>query len=312
MELAGNQIRALPRRSNMTLSPSLQPVTLPVGAPPVVQIDRAQPGYPQRLCDLAVAPERLWVRGRLPAPSERLVAMVGSRAASGDGCAKAKALAADLGRAGFGIVSGGAFGVDAAAHEGALAVGAPTYAVLGCGIDIAYPDRHANLFARIAVTGGVLSEYDLGTQPRPGQFPARNRIIAALAEAVIVVEAAARSGALITAGCATHLRRPLAAVPGSAGTHALIRSRQAVGVAAAEDVLAVLRGAVVRSALADEPGPHDRLLSAIDEGADTPMLLCRSLGLTLAEVLAALALAELDGRVRRAGADTYEVADCAC
>ncbi len=199
----------------MAFSPSLQPLTVPAGAPLAVQIDRAQPGYPARLCDLPVAPERLWVKGRLPAPHERLVAMVGSRAASGDGCAKARALAADLGRAGFGIVSGGAFGIDAAAHEGALAVGAPTYAVLGCGIDVVYPDRHVALFARIAGNGGLLSEYPPGTQPRRGQFPARNRIIAALAEAVIVVEAAARSGSLTTARRALDYGREVFAVPGS-------------------------------------------------------------------------------------------------
>ena len=134
--------------------------------------------------------------------------------------ARARAsLRSDLAGKGIVIISGGAFGIDAAAHEGALAAAAaPTFAVLGCGVDVTYPDRHGPLFARIVATGGLLSEYAPGTPPRAGQFPARNRIIAALGDAVIVVEAAYRSGALITAALARSLGRPVLAVPGSSGT----------------------------------------------------------------------------------------------
>jgi DNA processing protein len=311
MELAGNEIRDLPRRFDMTLSRSVAAVTVPADRPPSFEIGRADPLYPASLCDLPVGPERLWVKGCLPAAGERLVAVVGSRAATGDGCERARRVASELAGAGFGIVSGGAYGIDAAAHEGALAAGAKTYAVFGCGIDVIYPDRHGALFARIASAGGLLSEYPRGTKPRRGQFPARNRIIAALAEAVIVVEAAGRSGALGTAAWARQLGRRLLAMPGSAGTAGLLRVGSASPLTSAADVVAALAGEPSPPPLA-APGPHDRLLAAIHEGADTPMLLCRRLGLPLADVLAALAMAELDDRVRRAGGDTYEVADRAC
>ena len=145
-------------------------------------------------------------------------------------------------RRGFTIVSGGALGIDAAAHQGALEVGAPTFAVLGCGVDVVYPDRHAALFAQIAATGGLLSEFPLGTPPRGRQFPSRNRIVAALAEAVLVVEAREASGALVTARLAIEMGRPLYAVPGSAGTDRLIASGKARPVRDSAELLAALAG----------------------------------------------------------------------
>ena len=239
--------------------------------------------------------------------------MVGARAASGVGCERARAMAAELGRGGIAIVSGGAFGIDAAAHEGALAAGAATFAVLGCGTDIAYPDRHAGLFARIANSGGLLSEYPPGTRPRAGQFPARNRIIAGLADAVIVVQAAMRSGALITARLGRGLGRMLLAVPGSSGTDALLRAGHALSVGTAAEVLAALAGELIPPAPPTaQVGPLSALLSAIELGADTPLLLCQCLGLPLPALLAMLAEAELDGLVRRAAGGTYEVIARAC
>ncbi len=141
----------------------------------------------------------LWYLGRLPQPGDRGLAMVGARAASMAGCGLARKLAAASARQGFAIVSGGALGIDAAAHRGALDAAGVTFAVLGCGVDVVYPDRHAALYADIAAAGGLISEYPPGTQPRSGQFPARNRIIAAFAGTVLVVEAGLKSGALITA-----------------------------------------------------------------------------------------------------------------
>jgi len=269
--------------------------------------------YPAQLRRLPAPPKSLWVAGRLPAADERLVAIVGARAATGPGCDRAHGLAAALGLRGVAIVSGGAFGIDAAAHAGALAAGAATFAVLGCGTDIAYPDRHVGLFARIARSGGLLSEYPPGTPPRRGQFPARNRIIAGLAEAVIVAEAAMRSGALITARLGRELGRCLLAVPGSSGTDALVRSGHALPVSTADDVLAALAGEFTPPVPAGPaPGPHQALLAAMELGADTPALLCQRLGLPLPALLARLAEAELDGLVQRVGGDTYEVIGRAC
>jgi DNA processing protein len=217
-------------------------------------------------------------------------------------------MARGLARTGAAIVSGGALGIDAAAHEGALAEGAATFAVLGCGTDVVYPDRHGDLFARIARSGGLVSEYAPGTPPRAGQFPARNRLIAGLAEAVIVVEAALRSGALITARWARTMGRPLIAVPGSPGTDTLLRAGRALAAGSADDVLAVLAGGRAESSqIPSAPGPFAAILDAIELGLRLPADLCIHLGMALPSLLAALAEAELEGLVRRAPGNTYEV-----
>ena len=183
-----------------------------------------------------------------------------------------------------------------------------TFAVLGCGTDVVYPDRHRELFARIAASGGLLSEYPPGTPPRHRQFPARNRLIAGLAEAVIVVEAAVRSGALITARLARTFGRPLFAVPGSPGTDALLRAGHAFSAASAEGVLHILAGGEVRSSTVERaPGPFAELLTAISLGWNSPDDLCTQLGMALPSILAALAEAELEGFVKRAAGNTYEV-----
>src|SRR5205085_109629 len=147
--------------------------------------------FPRRFQDLKRPPQGLWVRGRAPAPGEMMLAIVGSRATRKASCDRVASLAASLARSGArsrcAVLSGGALGIDAAAHRGALAAGGATFAVLGCGVDVVYPDRHARLYDDLAATGGLISEYEPGTPPRYGQFPARNRIIAALAEAVLVV-----------------------------------------------------------------------------------------------------------------------------
>jgi DNA processing protein len=269
-------------------------------------------GYPASLRTLSSPPAALWVRGRVPeGPS---IAMVGARAASGVGCARARAMAALLAGKGFAILSGGAFGIDAAAHEGALSVGAPTFAVLGCGVDVIYPDRHGPLFERIAASGGLLSEYAPGIPPRSGQFPARNRIIAALADAVIVVEAAVRSGALITARLGRALGKPVLAIPGSPGTDGLLQKGQARLVASAADVQEVLAGRQPILADPAEPptGVVATLVAALREGAATPAQLCRKTGLPLPSVMAALAEAELDGWIFRSPGNQFEVTRRGC
>ena len=204
---------------------------------------------------------------------------------------------------GFTIVSGGALGIDAAAHQGALEVGAPTFAVLGCGVDVVYPDRHAALFAQIAATGGLLSEFPPGTPPRGKQFPSRNRIVAALAQAVLVVEAREASGALVTARLALALGRPLYAVPGSAGTDRLLTSGKARAVRDGAELLRVLAGEPA-SAAAAVPEELRSLMMALAGGA-TAGEVARRLALPISAALALLSEAELGGWILRGAGGVF-------
>jgi DNA processing protein len=257
------------------------------------------------LRQLSKPPAGLWAAGRLPGSDERLLAIVGARAASLAGCALAERLAAAAVRAGYGVVSGGALGIDAAAHRGALAAGGATFAVLGCGVDVVYPDRHGPLFGDIAREGGLISEYAPGTPPRPGQFPVRNRLVAALAEATIVVEARPASGALITARLARALGRRLLAVPGSPGCDALVATGAALALDDAGAL--VLRLAGVAAAAPEVPAALAPLVRALRAGAAAPIDLALRMGATLPEVLAGLAEAELSGWARRLPGGRFEV-----
>ena len=248
--------------------------------------------FPDVLRRIAPPVVALWVRGRLPDPSRSILAIVGARAASRAGCRRTHELAAMASRRGHMIVSGGALGIDAAAHRGALDAGAPTFAVLGCGVDVVYPDRHAALFAEIAATGGLLSEFPPGTPPRGRQFPSRNRIVAALAQAVLVVEAQAASGALVTARLAVEMGRPLLAVPGSAGTDGLIAAGKARPVRDGAELLAALAGEAPRPT--PIPPPLLPLIEALTGGASAAGV-ARRLGLPLSAALALLSEAELGG-----------------
>jgi DNA processing protein len=196
--------------------------------------------YPPHLAELHDPPAVLFVRGVLP-NFDQAVAIVGTRKCSPYGVRMARALARDLARSGVVVVSGLALGIDTAAHQGALE-GGQTVAVLGGALDRLSPPSNADLAGRIAQQGAVVSEYPLGTEPAPGQFPARNRIVAGLCQAVIVVEARERSGALITADMALDQNREVMAVPGladsplSAGPHRLIQQGAKL-VTCAADVL---------------------------------------------------------------------------
>jgi DNA processing protein len=206
----------------------------------VLQPDQA--GYPQRLAALEWTPE-LHVRGILAAPAEgRSLAIVGARAASQVGMDRAHAIAKHAAAQRVHVVSGGALGIDGAAHRGALAGGGTTTVVLGSGVDVAYPDRHAALFERIVAGGGALvSMLPDGTQPRRGTFVARNPLISALADVVVVVEADVRSGSMSTAAAARRQGRPVVAWPGSRGCDRLI-ARGAAIVEDTADALAALAG----------------------------------------------------------------------
>ena len=190
-------------------------------------------------------PIALWVRGftRLAATVQRAVSVVGARAATGYGEHIATELSYGLAIEGVTVVSGAAYGIDGAAHRGALAAEGCTVAVLGCGIDVGYPAGHASLLDRITRDGLVISEYPPGTPPAKYRFLVRNRLIAALSAGTVVVEAGIRSGARNTAGFATALGKELMAVPGpvtsvmSTGCHDLIRSGSAIPVTSVAEIL---------------------------------------------------------------------------
>jgi DNA processing protein len=234
--------------------------------------------WPTRLSDLdhaetlngrGGAPLGLWLRGggRLDELCERSVSVVGSRSATTYGASVAGGISADLAAAGVGVVSGAAFGIDQAAHRGALAGGGPTVAVLACGVDRAYPAAHRDLLTYIAETGVVAGELAPGCAPTKLRFLARNRMIAALSLGTVVVEAAVRSGALNTANWASLLNRTVMGVPGpvtsapSAGVHELLRTRGAALVTRGSDVLELVSpsGSFVQSPLRAAEAPRDRL-----------------------------------------------------
>lgn len=198
------------------------------------------PDYPRPLLDLADAPPILWVRGRISLFSHPMIAIVGARNASSLGTRMARQLAHALGEAGFVIVSGLARGIDSAAHDAAVESG--TVAVLAGGTDVIYPESNARLAEQIAHGGALLSEQPVGTRPQARHFPMRNRIISGLARATLVIEAAARSGSLITAHTALDQGREVLAVPGhpfdarAAGCNMLIRDG-AILVRDAADVI---------------------------------------------------------------------------
>jgi DNA processing protein len=269
-------------------------------------VRRGALGYPPRLRDLHDPPERLYVRGPsaeiLARPS---VAIVGARSCSPYGAQVARSLARELATMGLAVVSGMARGVDAEAHRGALGAGGLTIAVLGCGIDRDYPSRHSDLARRIAERGAVISEYGPGIEPAPWRFPARNRIIAALGLATVVVEARERSGALITADFALELGREVFSVPGeitsglSAGTNDLLR-QGAAPLLGAVDVLDAL-GLARASPRPVEVGREAAiLLEALGNGAQAVDDLVHMSGITAAAAAAALAELELLGLVAEA------------
>lgn len=198
--------------------------------------------YPERLAAIFDPPPLLFLRGGL-SPSDRLaVAIVGTRTASYYGRSNCERLAGDLARRGVTIVSGLARGIDAVAHRAALEAGGRTIGVAACGLDVCYPAENQELLEKIPASGAVVAELPPGTQPDRGYFPARNRIISGLALGVVVMEAGARSGALITARCAVEQGREVFALPGpvqaagSAGPHRLLRQGAKL-VERAEDVM---------------------------------------------------------------------------
>ncbi len=264
------------------------------------------PAYPASLAAIYDPPPVLFVRGSLSELSRR-VAIVGSRGATGSGRSIARDLASGLARHGLEVVSGLARGVDGAAHEGALAARGRTLAVLGSSVDVVYPGEHKPLAARIESSGAVISELPPGTGPKPAQFPRRNRIIVGLVEAVIVVEAGARSGALITARLALDEGREVLAVPGrpgdplAFGPNLMIRDG-GVLIRGLDDVLEHLGidFGVVGAALAGAlPSPDPILEKLTGSAAKSIDQLTVETGLATPALMARLAGLELAGRIER-------------
>lgn len=253
------------------------------------RLQACEGGYPRRLAVLGEAAPVLHVSGTIR-ESAPAVAVVGARAASSGALRTAHALARHAGQLGGVVVSGGAIGVDTAAHRGALDASAATTVVLGTGVDVPYPARNAGLFAEVVRGGGALvSMFPDGSLPLPRHFVARNRVIAGLADVVVVVEASLTSGSLYTARHAAAFGRPVAAVPGSAGTDGLLAAGAAL-VEGAEDLDRLLAGAPRRRARLAIDGDLARALAALDvrvprDAGDV----AGALGISLARAAALLA-----------------------
>lgn len=287
-------------------------------------VRRGDPGYPPALCDLDDAPPLLWLHGRADLAARPAVALVGARNASSLGMRMARQLAEGLGAAGWLVVSGLARGIDAAAHEGALPTG--TAALLGGGVDVIYPQKNAGLFRRMAAEGLLLSEQPPGTEPQARHFPARNRLVSGMARVVVVVEAAPKSGTLITARCALDQGREVMAVPGhpfdgrAGGCNMLLRDGARL-VRDAADVLEALEGmgtpapapapVAERAPLVIPPAPperrtlretaslHARILARLGAAPVPEDEVIRDLGGRPAEISPVLTDLELEGRVER-------------
>jgi DNA processing protein len=276
-------------------------------------------GYPERLTQLGDPPNPLYLRGgvdRLESlTSKPAVAVVGGRHPSEYALEVAQEMGRGLAAAGVTVISGLALGVDAASHRGALAGGGGPVAVLACGPDIPYPRRHRRLYEEIVGRGVVLSEFEPGTQPFQWSFPARNRIMAALAEVVVVVEARVASGSLITSTFAEDLGREVLAVPGqvtsrvAAGSNQLLREGAGF-VRNADDVLDVLFGAGAgpRESRAPDPELATPLRIVLDavEVRDSLERASMRAGLSAGGLRAALGRLEALGLVRRDGVGGYE------
>jgi len=279
------------------------------------------PGYPAALMDLPDAPPVLWVQGDAGLLARPMVALVGARNASSLGVRMARRLAEGLGQAGFVVVSGLARGIDAEAHMAAMATG--TVAVQAGGVDVIYPEENAALAEEIRLKGARVSEQPIGTSPQTRHFPLRNRIISGLVRAVVVVEAAARSGSLITARMALDQGREVMAVPGhpfdarASGSNMLLRDGATL-IRGAADVLEALghvapaRVEETGEVLPDLPGPvppsrplpeaaelHRMILARLGPSPLAEDQLVRDLSLPPSRLAPELLALEMEGRIQR-------------
>ena len=269
-------------------------------------ISWTDPGYPRQLAAIDDPPAVLWVRGDPGPLGAPAVAVVGSRTGSPYACSVAEHLAAGLAARGVTVVSGLARGVDAAAHRGAVTAGGLTVAVLGSGADVVYPPEHASLAAAVTERGALISELGPGAPPLRHHFPRRNRILSGLSRGVVVVEAAARSGSLITARLAAEQGREVMAVPGnvlsgrSRGSHRLIRDGARI-VETADDVLEEI-GLPPTGAAEATGAEEDPVLARMEPGDPYDVdALAQQSGLAPRVLLSRLTELELRGSVARMG-----------
>lgn len=273
------------------------------------------PEYPAQLAPLEAAPPVLFVEGRVEVLSQVAVSIVGSRKATAYGKRMAFKLAHDLARLGLVVVSGGAYGVDTAAHKGALEAQGATVAVLGSGVDRPYPASNRRLFERIRETGAVVSEFPFGTPPLRPHFPIRNRIISGLSHGVVVIEAAQRSGALITVQWAADQGREVMALPGPAdsvlsqGPHRLIREGVAL-VTTAEEVLQELGLEATLSVPSQPELPQltpeeQRVFQALGTDPKTLDALTEQLGVPPATLMTTLLSLEIKGLIEKQPGNAY-------
>lgn len=283
------------------------------------------PDFPPAILTIPDCPAILYCRGDCTLLQHQAVAIVGSRHATEYGVRVATQLATELSQAGLVVVSGAAYGIDAAAHRGALTAGGGTIAVLGCGIDVVYPRDHASLYEEIVAQGVLVSEFPLGTKPDGFRFPIRNRIVSGLSLGVVVVEATEKSGSLITARLAADQGREVFAVPGrvdsprSVGAHRLIQQGATLVQTAAD----VLEGLAWWSTGKAEERPNNQttsplpplsdqeqcLLAALDVYPRDIDTLLRLSGLPIVAVHGLLLQLELKGRIRQLSGQLYERID---
>ena len=272
----------------------------------------ASPEYPEILRQIYDPPVALYVKGSLPSKDELLVAAVGGRRCSASGRAAAHSICRGIAFSGISVISGMARGIDSAAHRGCLDGFGRTYAVLGCGVDLCYPRENIDLCRQIIQSGGLLSEFPPGTPPRPWRFPVRNRLIAALSQAILIVEARRQSGSLITAERGLEMGREIFAVPGRIndplceGCNLLIRDGARL-VMSHEDILDYF-SLVSRHFTRKDPPPGKkagrvyRSLSLVPCSADD---ISARTGLSVQDVIMELTDLEMDGLITCLGKNQY-------
>lgn len=317
LEAAVNALRSPPAEFLDEVNRKLEQALLWAGQPGRHLLPFGDSRYPQQLKEIADPPVLLYIEGNPELLARQSVGIVGARNASAQGISHAEQFAAGLSAQGLTVVSGLALGIDAAAHRGGLSGPGSTVAVIGAGIDVAYPVRNLALMRRIAGQGCIVSEYPLGTPPRPEHFPKRNRILSGLTLGVLVVEAAEQSGSLITARRALDQGRDVMAIPGSIhsplarGCHKLLREG-AILVESVGHVLEALLGTRQDSGptraqrTAALQGELAELLVALGHDPAPAEVLARRAGLPLSEAQGHLLALELAGMIERLPGGIYQ------